>query len=374
MLSELSVTARLFGKRAMLVALAALVPLAAACGGGEPAEPATAETDPAPAASGGEIIYVTDETGGNVVVVDPVAGTVIDRIAVGKRPRGAHLSADGSELLVALSGSPIAGPNVDESTLPPADRSADGIGVVDLETRTLARVLPSGQDPETFDLSADGTTAYLSNEETAEMSALDLVSGTIRGVAEVGEEPEGVTVRPGSNEVYVTSEADTSVHVVDTETLAEVAAIRTADRPRAIAFTEDGRTAFVSGENASAVSVIDAETREVVATIELPASGDMVARPMDVQLSRDGTRVYVSNGRGQSVSVIDVATRNVIQTIEDVGMRVWGMAVSADGTKLYTANGPSGDVSVIDLPTGTVERRIEVGGSPWGVTVGTRPE
>jgi YVTN family beta-propeller protein len=46
------------------------------------------------------------------------------------------------------------------------------------------------------------------------------------------------------------------------------------------------------------------------------------------------------------------------------------MAVSADGTKLYTANGPSGDVSVIDLATGTVERRIDVGGSPWGVTLG----
>jgi YVTN family beta-propeller protein len=91
---------------------------------------------------------------------------------------------------------------------------------------------------------------------------------------------------------------------------------------------------------------------------------------MDVQLSRDGARVYVSNGRARSVGVIDVATRSLVQTIPDVGTRPWGMAVSRDGTKLYTANGPSGDVSVIDLASGTVERRIEVGGSPWGVTVG----
>ena len=33
---------------------------------------------------------------------------------------------------------------VDESKLPPADRSADGVGVVDLATRKLVRTLPSG--------------------------------------------------------------------------------------------------------------------------------------------------------------------------------------------------------------------------------------
>ena len=73
-------------------------------------------------------------------------------------------------LLVALSGSPIAGPGVDESKLPPADRAADGIGVVDLATRKVVRTLTSGQDPEAFDLSPDGKTLYVSNEETAEMS------------------------------------------------------------------------------------------------------------------------------------------------------------------------------------------------------------
>ena len=40
--------------------------------------------------------------------------------------------------------------------------------------RTLVRTYPSGQDPESFDLSPDGKTLYVSNEETAEMSVLDL--------------------------------------------------------------------------------------------------------------------------------------------------------------------------------------------------------
>ena len=160
-------------------------------------------------------LYVSDETDGNVLVIDPEAGRLLERIPVGKRPRGLHLSHDGKLLYVALSGSPIAPPGVDESKLPPPDRSADGIGVVDLDARKLVRTLPSGQDPEAFDLSLDGRIAYLSNEETAEMSALNLTSGTIDGKVKVGGEPEGVTLRPDGQVVYVTCEEDNEVYAVD---------------------------------------------------------------------------------------------------------------------------------------------------------------
>jgi YVTN family beta-propeller protein len=322
---------------------------------------------PAPA----ELIYVTDETAGNVVVVDPAAGVVVATIPVGKRPRGAHLSSDGTQLLVALSGSPIAPPGVDESTLPPADRSADGIGVVDLATRKLARVLPSGQDPETFDISADGRTAYLSNEETAEMSALDLASGTIVGRVKVGEEPEGVTIRPGGKEVYVTAEGDGMVYVVETAALKVVAKIKAGDRPRSVAFSPDGATAFVTGENSSTLAVVDTSTHNVIKMITIPLVGNDVAltpRPMHAVTSLDGKRIYVSLGRGAAVAVVDATNHTLIKQITGVGTRVWGMSLSKDGRKLYTANGRSGDVTVIDLTTDAIDKKIQVGSSPWGVT------
>ena len=85
---------------------------------------------------------------------------------------------------------------VDESKLPPADRTADGIGLLDLSTLKVVRNYPSGQDPEAFDLSPDGRTLYVSNEDAAQMSVVDLTSGSITSRAAVGEEPEGVTVRP----------------------------------------------------------------------------------------------------------------------------------------------------------------------------------
>src|ERR1700752_2996567 len=109
--------------------------------------PATSTPAPAPAPApkpAGPRLYVSDETGGAVVVIDTASAQVVERIAVGKRPRGIRVSRDGTQLLVALSGSPIAGPGVDESKLPPADRAADGIGVVDLATQELVRNLPGG--------------------------------------------------------------------------------------------------------------------------------------------------------------------------------------------------------------------------------------
>src|SRR5689334_5458246 len=115
------------------------------------------------APSAGPRLYVSDETGTEVVVVDPVSAQVVQRIAIGKRPRGIKLSPDGTQLFVALSGSPIGGPGVDESKLPPADRAADGIGVVDVKSGSVVQKFKSGNDPESFAISGDGKTLFVSN-------------------------------------------------------------------------------------------------------------------------------------------------------------------------------------------------------------------
>ena len=316
-------------------------------------------------------LYVSDETGGNIVIIDAATRQVVSRVAAGKRPRGLRLSRDGKQLLVALSGSPIAGPNVDESKLPPPDRAADGIGVIDLASMKVLRTLPSGQDPETFDTSLDGTTIFVSNEDAAKMTALGMeISSPPRDVT-VGEEPEGVKVRPDGRVVYVTCEGTHDVVAVDTATLAIVGRIVVGRRPRDIVFTPDSAIGFVTNETDGTISVIETKGHTVVKTIKLPASTAANAippRPMSAVLSPDAKQLYVSLGRAQSIAVIDVAAQTFVRTINDVGTRPWGIDISADGKTLYTANGPSGDVSIVDVATGAVTR-VATGGSPWGVVV-----
>jgi YVTN family beta-propeller protein len=320
-------------------------------------------------------IYVSNEDSGEITLLDPVAGQVLQRISVGKRPRGIKLAPGGKLLYVALSGSPNAGPGVDESKLPPPDRSADGIGVVDLATFKLLRTLPSGQDPEAFDLSPDGRTLFISNEETAEVTVLDIATARVTRRVAVGREPEGVTVRPDGKVVYVTCEGDGEVVAIDTATFKVISHMPTELRPRSVVFTRDGSTAFATAERGAAVTVLDAVRHIAIETINIPseAGKTLPARPMGSVIAPDGRHIYVSNGRGESVAVIDVATRKVTRMIDDVGTRPWGIGLSPDGRNIYTANGPSDDVSVIDVETGRVDRRIKIGGRPWGLVVAARP-
>ena len=51
-------------------------------------------------------IYVSNEDSGEITVIDPASGQVLQRISVGKRPRGIKLAPNGKLLYVALSGSP----------------------------------------------------------------------------------------------------------------------------------------------------------------------------------------------------------------------------------------------------------------------------
>src|SRR6188474_3164285 len=130
--------------RRLLISSMALSLLASCSREQQPAESTTPAPAPAPAPPAAGRLFVTNENGGDISVIDVAAARVIATIPVGKRPRGIELSPDGSTLFVALSGSPIAPPGVDESKLPPPDRKADGVGVVSVADQKLLRVISAG--------------------------------------------------------------------------------------------------------------------------------------------------------------------------------------------------------------------------------------
>src|SRR5450755_1102249 len=123
-------------------------------------------------------VYISNEGSGDLTVIDPEKGVATATVAIGKRARGLHASADGKLIYIALSGSPFAPPGVDESTLPPPDKTADGIGVYDIAENKMLRKVPGGSDPEQFAVGKDGL-LYVSNEDTAGLSFVDPVKGTV---------------------------------------------------------------------------------------------------------------------------------------------------------------------------------------------------
>lgn len=320
----------------------------------------------APLEAGGYRVLVTNERSGDLAVIDGPSRQLLALLPLGKRPRGLKISPDHKLLYVALSGSPIAPPGVDEDTLPPADKAADGIGVVDLETLTLKTVLHGVSDPEQLAVSADGTKLYIASEDTGQAVILEAATGRQIASMPVGGEPEGVTLSPDGRWVYMSSEEDHQIAVIDTSTDKVVATLEVGQRPRFTEFSDDGALAFVSGENDGTITVADARAHRVLRTWKL--EGDTLVRPVGMTVSHDGKLLYTVTGRGKTLLAIDVETGAQKASVE-VGPRPWGVAISPDGGTLFTANGSSHDVSVVDAATMQVTARIPVGESPWGLVI-----
>jgi YVTN family beta-propeller protein len=327
------------------------------------------------------LVFVSNERSGDVTVIDGATDSVIGTFPVGKRPRGIHATPDGRRVFVTLSGSPRMAPGLDENRAP-ADKRADGLGVIDPSTHKLIDRWHVGSDPEQFAISKDGKFAFIANEDDASASIIDLDSGQLRGKIKVSEEPEGVGVNPANGEVYVTCEEKGEVFAIDPDQQRVIATIETGGRPRSVAFSSDGSRAYVACENGGYIAVIDARSRKLLSKIQLPTG----SLPMGTVVSADGKELYVSTGRGNAVAIIDIqkhdarrspllsargegeGEESIVATVP-VGNRVWGIALDPSGTKLYTANGASNDVSAVDVKSRKELRRIKVGDGPWGIAV-----
>jgi YVTN family beta-propeller protein len=314
-------------------------------------------------------VYASNEISGDLSVIDEPSHTLVARIRLGTRPRGVRVSPDGRLVYVALSGSPIAGPGVDESKLPPADRSADGVGVVDATQLKLLRVLRGVTDPEQLVLSPDGALLYLASQDGNEVLAMRTATGAIAWRHAVQFEPEGVGLSPDGKALYVTAESANAVTVLDAASARPLAKIEVGMRPRGVAFADDGSRAYVTGESDGSLAVIDARAHKLLRTLHVPGDG---ARPMGIVLSHDGTRLYVATGRGGTVVPYTVSDLQALAPVA-VGTRPWGIAISPDDRFLYSANGQSNDVAVLDTRSLALSARIMVGERPWGVAVGPLP-
>ena len=316
----------------------------------------------------GSLVYVTNEDSNSISVI--ADQSVIATIPVGKRPRGIKVSPDGSRVYVALSGSPKCPPTMadEECEKLVVDKAADGIAEVDVLAGEVLRILPSGSDPEQFDVNWDTGTLYAANEDISMATFLDISRGEILLTVPTGSEPEGVRLIPDASVVYVTGEVDSNITVLDAMTGEEVARIPVGLRPRDIAFTRDGATAYVSAELGTSISVIDTARNTMTREIALPEG----SLPMGLVLADDEGTLFVATGRGKTVVAVDLGTGEVVNSVE-VGARPWGLAKSRDGRFLYSANGSSDDVTVIDADTMEIVTKIPVGETPWGIAVGRLP-
>ena len=296
-------------------------------------------------------VYVSNEKGNSLTLIDSETLEVLETVPVGQRPRGIILTKDGSKLLICAS-------------------DDDTVQVLDVASRKIVGELPSGPDPELLDIHPSGSPVYIANEDDNLLTVIDLADEKVLAEVEVGVEPEGVGTSPDGKTVVVTSETTNMAHFIDAETYEIVDNVLVGTRPRFAEFTADGTKLWVTSEVAGTVSVIDAATRKIVKVIgfEIPGVQPEYIQPVGVRVTRDGSKAFVALGPANRVAVIDGKTLKVEKYLL-VGKRVWQLAFTPDETLLFATNGNSNDVSVIDVQSLKVVKSIPVGNAPWGVAI-----
>ena len=307
------------------------------------------------------LLIVSAEAGGEVVLVDPVKAKVVERIKVGAPPARPQAGTRPAE--------PVRGVG-----WPPRDpgRAAQsgGLAVVDLTTRKLTKVIATPPSPLAVDVSPDGQTAYVANNETDELLVIDVAAGSVKKKVPVGAEPVAVATRPDGKVLYVATRSANELSAIDPKTMSLLGRVDAGMRPQTIAFAPRGDLAFVPSDAIASVTIVDVKqhaSKEYFVVKPLPKTTPPPALQSAV-FSPDGKRLYVTTGGGGPVAILDPIKKTTSgHRFDGVGAFPRGIAISADGKKLYTANGPSNDVAIIDVKSKKVEARVAVPGAPWSV-------
>jgi YVTN family beta-propeller protein len=202
-------------------------------------------------------------------------------LPAGSYPGGLATSADGKRLYVA-------------------NDLGESLAIVDTATGTVASTTPVGHNPYTVALSKDGTRAYVSNWGGNTVSAANAVTGASLGQVTVGTHPSALAVNPVSGELYVANSDGDSISVVDTASGAVTKTIDLAPYPNApvgtspdaLAVAPNGKTLYVANAGDNDVAVVDLDAGTVAGLIPVGWY------PTGLAVSKDGSQLYVTNGKG----------------------------------------------------------------------------
>jgi DNA-binding beta-propeller fold protein YncE len=303
----------------------------------EPAEAASnvwhALTGPLPERLAGlpPRVYVPNELGGDIAVIDPTIMQVVDRFWVGRTPHHVtpsyemdrlYVSVMDSNLLVAIdpwtgrpAGTvPAAVPynlyfTPDGTKAVVAAERANRLDFYDPHSwQPLARVPIPGSGVDHLDFSADGSFLMVSCEFGGQLVKVNCHYMAVEGVVRVGGLPIDVKLSAAGDVFYVANQGRHGVSIVDPFAMREVDFLGTGRGAHGMAISRDARALYVTNRLAGTISVIDFEAGGIAGAWWVGGSPDMV------QVAPDGS-LWTSNRAHGTISVVDTGSGQVIHRV-----------------------------------------------------------
>ncbi len=141
------------------------------------------------------------------------------------------------------------------------NETSGDVSVIDTATNTEGATITVEKRPFGVAITPNGAFAYVANRNSVTVSVIDTASNTVVDTIAVGDRPTGVAITPNGAFAYVTNfgvaGGGTSVSVIDTAANIVSAIVAVGNGPRSVAITPNGAFAYVTNRNSNTVSVID---------------------------------------------------------------------------------------------------------------------
>ena len=337
---------------------------------------AAAHGAPSPHGEEPQLLYVCNQSGATISVIDAGTLEVLETIDLGNlgyppdsKPHHTVVEPDGSFWYVSLIGA-------DRVLKFTRDNELAGEATFDA--------------PGMLALDPTGNRLYVGRSMKAvsppqRIGAIDRSDMSIEEIDVFFPRPHALAVSRDGRYVYTASLAENRIGILDAK--ADELDLVTLDGPPHVfvqfAISPDGRTMVATTELTSKLLVFDLAD----GGLELRHTIDVNASPWHPAFSRDGRFVYFGNLRANSVTMVDAQSWSIAAVIEGEGLaEPHGSAVSADGRWLYISNRnnrgdyaagrelgdgrKAGTLVVIDTASREITRVLELGAEPAGI--GTR--
>jgi YVTN family beta-propeller protein len=251
-------------------------------------------------------IYVANNAGGSVSVIDGTNDVVAATVNVGALP-------------YVLAANPVTNKIFVSNTF------SDVITLIDGATNAMSTVKAGSADSIVIDSKRDR--AYLIGWEGTSLTVLDSKPAIIGKVQMGGMHLWGMVVNEAAGKLYVTRAGNAELAIVD-EASESVTNIATGAIPCAVAVNPATNLVYVVNHEDNTVTVIDGTQGKVSATVQVGK------KPQGIAVDAKANRIYVANVHGDSVSVIDGARNAVIDTLR-TGHNPYALVANDRTDRLY---------------------------------------
>ena len=287
--------------------------------------------------------YVSNESSGNLSILDLQSGETVGCLRVGQGPRGMAVSRQSRLLYVANS-------------------QSHTISVLDLQTQQLrAEInLDFGDEPQALCLARDERKLFSANHGSNSVTVLDAERFVLLSRVSVGTAPLDIAADPAGDSIYVANSLSDDISVLNSRSDELAYTLTTGAYPAAIEFEKSQRVAYVANLNSGSITQINTHSMSVSGEWNLNRGvRDIVSD------SFSGT-LYCALENLDVVSIFKPALNIEIAQIP-VGAKPQQAAFDPQSRLLYVCCAESDNLFAINRVSGRVERVIAAGQSPYMV-------